>query len=75
MLAGWQVGQEENETYSAPDAQEDENDRDEGQLAVRHGCQRVWHRAAGQNGTIFWESSMLEGENKTEHMPRVWDAI
>lgn len=65
MLACWRVSQQENEAHGAPDAEEDENDRDEGQLAVRHGCQRVGHGAAGQNWPVFRQRGMLGREKQT----------
>lgn len=66
VLPGRGAHEQQDEAHRAPNAEEDEDDGNEGQLHVSHRSEGVRLRSAGQDGTVLGQSRMLHRTDNTE---------
>ena len=59
VQSGWRVDQQQYETHCTPNAQSDEDNRDECHLYISHGGEGVCWRPVGQDGTVLRQGRML----------------
>lgn len=61
------VGEQQNKAHRAPNAQDDEDDRNESELHISHGRESLRLRPVGQDGPVLRQGRMLSQSSESEH--------